>query len=871
MVETSHFSIAELSPCPTVCIAGLSKLCPNCGCVDTSQSGPSTASTSSERRILSPPSRLNRPFGLFIEALRTRLLDDIVQQCDDFRRLGPGVILAANALPDEWTTSWDSDSSNLYVRLTFSSSDRTDSWYQPHASSVAHCQLHLRLTLNHIRIDPVTQSLPLRLIAPSDPPPAKTRVILLPLGTPAFYLHPFTEPTDALDEAFTLSLHGLGAGRWRSNEQETSYSAVRLLFQDAHDGQKGLLVVWPTQLLLRAPDLIEQGHLASSLPSPTAMPATDQASQIWSDPDPQASAAVNVEASAGWLPAAKADISETTSSAAHYIEAIARLREQERERSRKEREDASESTSVLPNGHSETSTSPHHPIHDILSLPQEVHPAIISPEPPPVTVVNSFATDTDEPPPTPLFSPVSEAAEDAPDIEDVDAGLDADDVEFPPFTAWHSGFNGSVNQVSNTATDGAFPLPDDFRVSPSVINGRDGVVFGPRAGVTFEDAAITEDDYDFFDEPSNPAGKTDRFSLGVPSHEEAMLAQLSSTTGAPYQDGHMAVSSMQAFQDVTMHGDDHWIGASADAFPWVTHGMLDNFLFPSPGPTPEVLQTNADVATEPRGFVSVQENGLRPAYSPFDSIRFGVTHEASDTKYTAGKFTLAMQPRVNLPISSDQAGWKPSYDAGTDPKFNTVKKLALQRHPSSGARNTFIDQHWDGDNLLDADETTPPFTSEDAESASEGDSDLGNNCDYNPSNPLDTSSTFDHLPLGPEMLHAHFYYSHVTAHPQLPHSRPETQDNWPTADFMRGSASPGDSIGKNGETLGSPNPVLSYLAQEAVENPVWYESLVRGGAKCHTLQSLIPQSTANAIETRLLHAFQCLQFGSVPEEHAGEY
>ncbi|EIN10145.1 hypothetical protein PUNSTDRAFT_142257, partial [Punctularia strigosozonata HHB-11173 SS5] len=237
--DTGTFTPQDLYPCSPAC-APQRMPCPACLNPPLAHALPRypspPASPSRPRRAGSGP-RLPReplrlPYALFLDALRARLLDDVVRvsACSTdpseppVKRLGAGFLLGPSPATSRWSDGW-----------------------QHHAQSrpLIYCHLHLHLHATHISIHPLlrpTPYLPLPLFLSPSPPstshgrPASLRpgapIVLLPFHTPAHFLAPYpassspspsssqTSPSasalSSLTRQFTASLAGLGAGDWTS-------------------------------------------------------------------------------------------------------------------------------------------------------------------------------------------------------------------------------------------------------------------------------------------------------------------------------------------------------------------------------------------------------------------------------------------------------------------------------------------------------------------------------------------------------------------------------------------------------------------------------------------------------------------------------
>lgn len=219
---------------------------------------------------------------LFLEAVRSRLIDDVAEASKlhpygrSIARLKGGFLLGPVPFSSEWGSGWENHGPsrplihcNLQVHISFST----------HSPSTARLVIH-----------PVMRStyyLPLHCSLPA---PAGTPIVLLPYGVPAYYLNTYHGSCAALTAQFDDALVGLGAGEWKRaygvhsqesnsiNQDSPTFVVVWLAVQNKQGEDKGMPVIWPATLCVSYHVKSPSAHARTSLPYIPELPAQLQAS-----------------------------------------------------------------------------------------------------------------------------------------------------------------------------------------------------------------------------------------------------------------------------------------------------------------------------------------------------------------------------------------------------------------------------------------------------------------------------------------------------------------------------------------------------------------------------------------------------------------
>jgi mediator of RNA polymerase II transcription subunit 13 len=394
---------------------------------------------------------------------------------------------------------------------------------------------------------------------------------------------------------------------------------------------------------------------------------------------------------------------------------------------------------------------------------------------------------------------------------------------------------------------------------------RTGGTFDRVSGMDYDDA-FTEDDFDFFDRPSNikPAP--------IPFPAPPRTSNLNAVVAASSAGFPTAISPSllgDGFQSSgpgppTMTPGPH-------SSPWTFgEGFTPNVPHDGAPSAPENLPSTPgesamhSVPTTPtvnlvHEFDHHPTNAKRLA--EFDPIPFASTHRISDGKYTMGKFALPSPPdeedgtESTLDASPNDDGWKIRYNACTDPRVGVVKKLL-------GVKRKILDQgmrvsrklpSW----LTDYDdaEVGNGDLMDDAKSEKDSEDDLDNTHGSQPTSHL-SAPLPSYLPLGPHLIQTQFHHSQLLPL-CLPSKAPGSSIpptniavaapiNVPTP------VSPAAMIGAASEKSRSLETTASIIAKEVVENSLWGDVWLTNvvgstvhGELCHADISAVQRSLAD--------------------------
>ncbi|KAK7689057.1 hypothetical protein QCA50_007748 [Cerrena zonata] len=232
--------------------------------------------------MLLPRRPLRRPYAQFIQAVRDRLIDEFASapiSADPSipsklpLRLGDGFVFSPTSSSSEWGTGWE-----------YYSTERPLTYCQVQVHLVRTSHTSFRL-LVHPTLHP-THYLPL---AATLPLPSGTPIILLPYGTPAYYLNIYNGPSHSLTVQFDNALTGLGTEHWKSTFSSDSSSTQAnansqklviawLSVQSKPGEDKGLPIIWPASLCLSYTPHAPSLHARSSLRRLPDLPSQLQAS-----------------------------------------------------------------------------------------------------------------------------------------------------------------------------------------------------------------------------------------------------------------------------------------------------------------------------------------------------------------------------------------------------------------------------------------------------------------------------------------------------------------------------------------------------------------------------------------------------------------
>ncbi|KAF9242952.1 mediator complex subunit 13 C-terminal-domain-containing protein [Melanogaster broomeanus] len=823
VAEISTFDPRGLYPCSSACAEQLSP-CPIC--LDASKPSPTIDSTFSAANLL-PRKPLRTIYSRFKEAVRSRLIDDITEASKDAvggssaHRLVNGFLLTSSRASNEWGADW------------------------LHATRLRQLEVHLGTSRLEVYLDfRPTDYLPLDLNLPSA---GGTPLILLPFGVPAYYLSIYNGPTSAVTAQFEESLAGLGAGGWKSSfvasqseKQKVSrlgtlkrtspvYIIAWLAVQNKQGEDKGMVIIWPSQLCLsftassqsvharrplpHLPDLPSQ--LQPSPPPPLFIPVALSSSsedntlagpttsiltgrpisrRLCASPTPE-----SLRAFRSLTLSKSSKVDGVASEISVYVESVAKEREKERERIRRERENAQLSASpraiATPLTTPAPATSSNTPATTFSTTTGHVAtaaaPTTSTDTPQPVVAT----PDTNLPPPN-IYYPSPPSTNGKPATQSADSSatptapllhlapqiLQPEPVPIPiasafdPFGSMDTSWTQPPNDFMNLSI--GYDMGFDMNVDTITTRGGGSNTDAGHMNIDFEDGfTFTEDDFDFFDRPSVAA----RPARPVPSSLEDSSGLTPAAGPAPmgfspsmFGDGNF---SGIAFTPVQQHSSPFTTGGGVDAFtPRFSelHHMHDlvsagtDILPPSPGATPNSAPATPQVKLSP-------ERKKRPSIPSnfFDPIPFAQSHRLSDSKYDMGKFALPSppdeedrtEPIPHLSSPIHISDWKSRYSAATDPRIGVVRKLI-------GVKRKSFDQgpsrHRLRPSWLQDDEQQEHPVTEDVEDVSDvasDDEDLDGDDAGVPSRATTPAPAY--LPLGPTLLHMQFHHPYL-----LPASKP---------------------------------------------------------------------------------------------------
>jgi mediator of RNA polymerase II transcription subunit 13 len=399
-------------------------------------------------------------------------------------------------------------------------------------------------------------------LTPSIPLPSGAPIILLPYGTPAYFLANYNGPVSGIVKQFRESLRGLGIGDWEGHcvsskdshrpahglsvnnfGQAPTFIIGWIKVENKQGEDKGITIIYPSSLCLsyvpsscpRPLDYIPE--LPTPLqPSPQVPPAapsifsslspsdTGESSSFYSArlPIPVSPTCDSLRSFRTLTLSKSKDIRQVATEIGGYVDAVARDRERERERLRREREVGTSSSPKISRTVTSTSTS--------VSMPVEMditHPAA-------PTVLQANASEHSAYPPAQNFypsppqtnptivpssdsrtSPVAKTKALLP--TEISTSVQPPFIEPVPTSAVSGTYDPFGNIDGAWSKPGASYLDADidmdfgmdldmgFNMNMNSMSGggRSGA-YNDRDGMDFEDA-FTDDDFSFFDRPSRPS------------------------------------------------------------------------------------------------------------------------------------------------------------------------------------------------------------------------------------------------------------------------------------------------------------------------------------------------------------------------------
>jgi mediator of RNA polymerase II transcription subunit 13 len=370
-----------------------------------------------------------------------------------------------------------------------------------------------------------------------------------------------------------------------------------------------------------------------------------------------------------------------------------------------------------------------------------------------------------------------------------------------------------------------------------------------RPTLDFNDDAITDDDFSFFDLPS---GKTDGGQkFAIPS-----VPPLSASVDIHRESSHPWSFPMRAsptVEEVRTSGPGPPLQPALNNAPWTPatqdghtpHAFNDSFdsrapdLLPSsPGPSPDI-QSSPETPTVQLVFdPAAKSEPTSYEHGPiaFDPIPFSTVHKSNDTKYTVGKFALPTpSPEPGYDGSPRQTPtsltWEAKYISITNPRIRIVQRLIAARRKDSpnpqARRNSFAHGSWLDDEEFASISDNDSAQAMDVSSDSDSDDDDGSLECESPFDTRPTTPSPSYLPLGPTLLHFQFDHSQL-----LPLSTPlRSPGAIALSTSLSSSApfavptpvSPAAALGAASEQSKSLESAAFAIVTEFVQNPLWAE------------------------------------------------
>ncbi|KAF8131078.1 mediator complex subunit 13 C-terminal-domain-containing protein [Boletus edulis] len=653
---------------------------------------------------LLPRKPLRTIYSRFMNALRTRIIDDITKVSKDAvggrsaHRLMDGFLLTSSPMSNEWAADW-LDAARL--------------------RPLVHCQLEVHLSASRLevysRFRP-TDFLPLDF---SLPLAAGTPITLLPFGVPSYYLSTYNGPTSGITSQFEQSLTGLGAGEWKlslptSHSERLStfrsgtpkrtsptFVIAWIAVQNKQGEDKGIAIIWPLQLSLAFTASSQSARARRHLPYIPDLPSQLQPSP---PPPPPPSVALAMSSSGETATLAvptpsvlggrlisrrpyasptlesvrafrcltlskSSRVDNVVSEVGMYVESVAKERDRERERIRRERENAQLSASprimATPSASSSTlasisatmtGNSPPAPSPTSGGLAAGENQMFTSP----AQTAAVVTPDTNLPPPYPsppsangktTTQPITSSIDSAAAPEPPSSVSQTESTSLPiappfdPFGSIDTTWTRPPNDFMNLGE--AYDMGFDVNVDEIGAGGGGGNTSTVHADMDFEDGFVfTEDDFDFFDRPSG-ASRASR-PIAAPS-----LGESSGLAGAPMG------FSPSILGDGTFPVTTPFTPSQQQSSPYTANGTMDPFTsrFSELYHMQDLMATGMDMAlpspgptlssepTTPQVKLSLEhKKGPAVLSNYFDPIPFAQSHRLSDSKYHMGKFALPSPP-----------------------------------------------------------------------------------------------------------------------------------------------------------------------------------------------------------------------------------
>ncbi|KAK2462265.1 hypothetical protein APHAL10511_005571 [Amanita phalloides] len=807
-----------------------------------------------------PRKRLRAVYSHFLEAVRIRLLDDIVKA--SYRR--------------ERTLSLRKRVQRLKGGFLFGQLSRQTYEWEHYLSLKPLVLCHLQVLLAgpleqspHLLIHPTMMATPYLPLTQTLPSPPGTPIVLLPHGVPAYYRTTYGGPTEALVKRFRETLQGLGASHL---ENDSTFIIAQISVENKQGANKGVLVVYPTALCLSfVPSMSNlRQPLEHFLDLPTPLQPSPQvqipANNKWAPSSlihiwPMSGVGVHPFVSltnistVEYLQAFRSltlskhkNIPRVAEEVSSYVESVARERERERERLKREREGASSSprlarTSVPTPIASATpsisaiDTPDQHPLPSAVAgtpilPPVPVPPNSFYPSPPHVTSNGLAISDVPTSPTADKSPSPARIFHDIPSTENIQTILSPEasqiskssSASFDPF----GNLDSAWPQMPQTYID--MDLEFDMNMSYGMSeNGNDRETYMDiHRSMDFEDI-FTDDDFSFFDQPSRNIDQS-----ATPIHPSQSRTD---QTGSYVHE----LGPFTSLREGVFTGPGH--GVTAPTWPTNQHagGLLPAFadietrvpdLSPPSGQTPETDSGPAtpDVQLD-SGMTPAENSNPSVLKSPFDPIPFSSYHRMADGKYLYGKFALSSPkrdehfPRVQFGRSKslgDIGGWGLRYNAITDPRVGVVQKLiGVKRKPESehAVREARFMPSWTQEDEWTMEEKVDDCVLSDEDSDGDVDDSDSNNGVSRPITPPPS-----YLPPGPSLLYAQFEHGSLLVIGTPLRSSDPAVLNTPIPISVPTPVSPAAVLGAATEKSKSLEAIASAVAAEVVGNTLWAEA-----------------------------------------------
>ena len=751
-------------------------------------------------------------------------------------RCQDGVVLPGSDGSSDWGTGWVHRSRNRFASHPLTLPDIL-SFHR----RLVFCHFEVHLSRCCLLLHPILCPVDMIPLARSTAVALGSPIRLLPFNTPAYYLGPYTGPTNSLTTQFEDSLRGLGVGGWKDlfhkptgkHLEVPSYIIAWVAVQNRRGEEKGISVVWPLSLclaflpdslqarqgLLSLPELPTPLRMHSSIPPPSS--TTANAPPISpQDVKPPLSSIPTISPvelpprvavhSARSLLSLPSRIEQTVDGVSRevsgFVDYVAKEREKERERIKRERDNHSNPIS---------SSQPVTTHTDNLERER-------TPSPPPVGgLIISDNQEPNEPPPSGacgLFdssdTSLEDSTQDTPGARGQPPDVAGPYEIYPNFDSpWVQG----ADQFPTLEID----YEMSFGMEMNVMDCGPGV--GGDTGITADIDDIcgvfTDDDFNFFDRPTldeNYTGQTQSMSLFhnplVPQHGAILPVTVptSPTSGVV-----MLHESTIALQHHTSPSLSPLTSTPrVDPLP-----PIDSFESVS---SPSI--SSQSTPSTPQAIVDLRSPSLAHGSSIFDPIWFPPTHRTSDHKYAWGKFSLLDQHAARFSgVPQKPTGWRLRYDDATDPRKSVVRRLAGSPFSSDG--NDTKEETITGDEWGNQSEGEDDDLSE-VESIDERNTGFAEAADISVLLDRPCTPPPQFTPLGPSLLDCQFHHSHL-----LPLSRPlHSPSSTLTATGLQGIVptisvpTPVSPPAMSGEKLKSWEAAMGLLVREVVENPLWAES-----------------------------------------------